>query len=97
MILTATQPYFLLWWATVGLALATRAAGLGIWAFALFATVHWLCDFAWLSILSWGSYKGSTVLGPGAMRFVLMICASALVIFGVCFVFRAVTALIGCF
>ena len=92
-LLTATQPYFLLWWATVGLALATRAAGLGIWAFALFAMVHWVCDFVWLSILSWASFKGSTVLGPRIMRIVLMICALALVVFGVCFVFRAVVTL----
>ena len=92
-LLTATQPYFLLWWATVGLALATRAAGLGMWAFALFAMVHWVCDFVWLSILSWASFKGSTVLGPRIMRIVLMICASALVIFGLCFVFRAAATL----
>ena len=92
-LLTATQPCFLLWWATVGLALATQAADLGIWAFVLFAMVHWVCDFVWLSILSWASYKGSTVLGPGIMRIVLMICASALVVLGVCFVFKAVMAL----
>jgi threonine/homoserine/homoserine lactone efflux protein len=92
-LLTATQPYFLLWWATVGLALATDAVGLGIWAFMLFATVHWLCDLAWLSVLSWASFKGSTVLGPRIIRVVLLICALALVVFGVCFVIRATTAL----
>lgn len=92
-LLTATQPYFLLWWATVGLALATQAADLGIWAFVLFATVHWVCDFVWLSILSWASFKGSTVFGPRVMRIVLMICAAALVIFGVCFVLGAATTL----
>ena len=43
-ILSASNPYFLLWWATVGLALATAATGIGIWAFVLFAIVHWLCD-----------------------------------------------------
>jgi threonine/homoserine/homoserine lactone efflux protein len=92
-LLTATQPYFLLWWATVGLALATQAADLGIWAFVLFAMVHWVCDFVWLSILSWASFKGSTVLDPRVMRIVLMICALALVVFGVCFIFRAVIKL----
>jgi len=92
-LLTATQPYFLLWWATVGLALATQAADLGMWAFALFAMVHWVCDFVWLSVLSWASFKGSTVLGPRIMRIVLMVCASALVVFGICFVFRAATTL----
>ena len=77
----------------MGLALATQAADLGVWAFVLFAMVHWVCDFVWLSILSLASYKGSTVLGPGIMRIVLMICASALVVLGVCFVFKAVMAL----
>lgn len=88
-LLTATQPYFLLWWATVGLALATTAVGLGVWAFVLFAVVHWLCDFAWLSVLSWASFKGSTVLGAGAARIVLFICALALIFFGLGFVIRA--------
>ncbi len=89
-LLTATQPYFLLWWATVGLALATQAADLGIWAFALFAMVHWVCDLVWLSALSWASFKGSTVLGARVARIVLFVCALALVVFGVCFVVRAV-------
>lgn len=92
-LLTATQPYFLLWWATVGLALATTAAGLGIWAFVLFAMVHWLCDFVWLSVLSWASFKGSTVLGPRIARIVLLICAMALIVFGLGFVLRAVVTL----
>ncbi|MCX5637517.1 MAG: LysE family transporter, partial [Planctomycetota bacterium] len=36
-ILSGGNPYFFLWWATVGLALATTATGLGVWAFVLFA------------------------------------------------------------
>ena len=54
-ILSAGNPYFLLWWATVGLALAMSARELGIWAFALFAIIHWLCDLIWLGMLSWAS------------------------------------------
>ena len=38
--LSGGNPYFLLWWATVGLALATTATQLGVWAFGLFAIVH---------------------------------------------------------
>ncbi len=92
-LLSATNPYFLFWWATMGLALATAATGLGIWAFALFAVVHWLCDFIWLSALSWASFKGSALLGPRIGRIVLMICALAMLIFGFCFVCRALTRL----
>ncbi len=92
-ILSAGNPYFLLWWATIGLALATTATGIGIWAFALFAIIHWLCDLIWLSALSWASFKGSVLLGPRGMRIVLMICSAALFIFGLFFIYNAVKIL----
>lgn len=88
-ILSVSNPYFLLWWATIGLALATDAKGFGIWAFALFALVHWLCDGLWLQALSWASYKGSTVFGGRTQRIVLMICSVALLVFGLVFIFKA--------
>jgi threonine/homoserine/homoserine lactone efflux protein len=93
-ILSAGNPYFLLWWATIGLALATTATGIGIWAFVLFAIVHWLCDLVWLSALSWASFKGSVLLGPRGMRIVLMICSAALLVFGLFFVYNAGSILI---
>ncbi len=93
-ILSAGNPYFLLWWATIGLALATTATGIGIWAFVVFAIVHWLCDLIWLSALSWASFKGSVLLGPSGMRIVLMICSAALFVFGLFFVYNAGSTLI---
>jgi len=88
-ILSAGNPYFLLWWATVGLALATQATQWGIWAFALFALTHWSVDLIWLQILSWASFKGSVLLGPRGMRIVLMICSAALLVFGLFFIYNA--------
>ena len=93
-VLTAGNPYFLLWWATIGLGLATRAGQLGIWAFVVFAVLHWLCDFIWLTALSWASYRGSTLLGAKTLGAVLMICAGALRFFGVIFAYGAITTLI---
>ncbi len=93
-VLSGGNPYFLLWWATIGLALATTAASLGIWAFALFAIVHWLCDLVWLQALSWASFKGSVLLGPRSQRIVLFICSCALFAFGVFFVYNACRTLI---
>ena len=92
-ILSAGNPYFLLWWATVGLTLTTTATGIGIWAFVVFAIVHWLCDLIWLSALSWASFKGSVLLGPRGMRIVLMICSAALFVFGLFFIYNAVNIL----
>lgn len=94
LILSAGNPYFLLWWATIGLALATTAIGFGIWAFALFALVHWLCDCLWLQALSWASFKGSALLGPRTQRIVLMVCSIALLAFGLMFLCKAAATLI---
>ncbi|MHC4324536.1 MAG: LysE family transporter [Planctomycetota bacterium] len=93
-VLSAGNPYFLFWWATVGLALATTATGMGIWAFVLFAVVHWLCDFIWLSVLTWASFKGTGLFGPRSQRIVLLICAVALFFFGLFFIYNAGSTLI---
>ncbi|MHC4620813.1 MAG: LysE family transporter [Planctomycetota bacterium] len=93
-VLSASNPYFLIWWATVGLALATRATQWGMWAFALFAVVHWLCDLVWLQVLSWASFKGSKVFGPRGQRTVILICALALLAFGLIFIYAAVGKLL---
>jgi threonine/homoserine/homoserine lactone efflux protein len=88
-VLSAGNPFFLIWWATVGLALATQAAQWGIWAFVLFALTHFSMDLIWLQILSWASFKGSVLLGPRGLRIVLMICSAALLAFGLFFIYRA--------
>ena len=88
-ILSVSNPYFFIWWSTVGLALATEAKGFGIWAFAIFAVVHWLVDLIWVTALSFTSFHGSVLLGPKPLRIVLMICAAALFIFGLFFIYNA--------
>ena len=88
-ILSGGNPYFLMWWATIGLALATRARQLGVLAFGLFALVHWLCDLIWLEALSWASFKGSTLLGKRAERCVLIICSIALLFISGVFLYEA--------
>jgi threonine/homoserine/homoserine lactone efflux protein len=93
-VLSGGSPLFLIWWGSVGLNLAITATGFGIWAFALFAIVHWLCDLIWFSILSWASFKGSGLLGPRRQRIVLLICSLALFGFGLVFIYNAASTLI---
>jgi threonine/homoserine/homoserine lactone efflux protein len=92
-VLTAGNPYFLVWWATVGLNLAVWAKGFGIWMFAIFAIVHWLCDLIWCQILSWASFKGATVFSIKNQKSILKGCSSAMFIFGVNFIFDAACVL----
>jgi threonine/homoserine/homoserine lactone efflux protein len=91
-VLSATNPYFLFWWATVGLNLAIGAKELGIAALILFAIVHWLCDLVWLSILSAGAYvthRGAGLFSHRIQHGVLLFCGIALLVFGVKFMFDA--------
>jgi threonine/homoserine/homoserine lactone efflux protein len=93
-VLSAGNPYFLLWWATAGLALITTArTDFGVWAFVLLALVHWSCDLVWLTALSWASFKGSVLLGPKSQRVVLAVCAAAMAGFGLYFIARQVIRL----
>ena len=92
MVLSATNPYFLLWWATVGLNLALKAEGFGTLALVIFAIVHWLCDVVWLSILSFAAFythKGAGLFSGHIQKGILACCSIALLIFGGKFIFDA--------
>ncbi|MEN6383866.1 MAG: LysE family transporter [Phycisphaerales bacterium] len=92
-VLSATNPYFILWWATVGLNLAKDAANLGILAIILFAIVHSLCDLFWLEFISLASYKGSRLLNGKNQKRILVACAAAIIFFGFYFIYKSVITL----
>jgi threonine/homoserine/homoserine lactone efflux protein len=92
-ILSASNPYFLLWWATVGLNLAKDAAGFGYIAVILFALVHSLCDMGWLEVLSFTSYKGTKFLNEKNQKIVIALCAAAIIFFGFYFITKSLLSL----
>jgi threonine/homoserine/homoserine lactone efflux protein len=85
LILTAANPYFLLWWATIGLKLSSDAWQRGPLVFMAFAVVHWLCDAAWLTALAWASFKGGSLIGQGPHRYILLIAGAIMLVFAVRF------------
>jgi len=94
-VLTVANPYFLVWWATVGLTLTIQAMEFGILALGLFALVHWLCDLSWLEALSLVGFKGTEVLGPRSQKIVSAVCGALLVVFGLKFVWDAGARIVG--
>jgi len=88
-VLSATNPYFLLWWATVGLNLAKDAASFGYLAIILFAIVHSLCDMTWLELISYTSFKGTKLLSEKNQKNVLAACAAAIIFFGIYFIAKS--------
>ncbi|MGA2067499.1 MAG: LysE family transporter [Thermoguttaceae bacterium] len=88
-VLSGSNPYFLLWWATVGLTLTSQAMAFGVLALVLFAVLHWMCDLGWLEVLSFTGFKGSRVLGNRSQKVVSATCAVLLPGFGLKFVYDA--------
>jgi len=93
-LLTASNPYFLIWWATVGLALATRATQFGLHAFVLFAVTHWLVDLLWVTALSFAAFHGTSLLGPKSQTIILKLCAAAMLLFALFFLYNSTLLLI---
>lgn len=84
--LSLGNPYFLIWWATVGTALILRSGRFGTLAFFIFAFAHWSCDFLWCYFLSTVSFKGRQFLGLRFQKIVFTICGVVLLFFGVKFI-----------
>lgn len=95
LLLTVGNPYFLVWWATVGAALILRSVRFGLLGFLAFALTHWSCDFVWDTLLSALSYKGGQVFGRRFQRGVLLVCGGFLIFFGGRFVVDGASGLLG--
>jgi len=90
LVLSATNPYFLFWWATVGLNLALQAKELGLYAILIFAAVHWSCDLIWLTILSFTAFHGTNILSLQIQKWILAFCGIAMAAFGFKFLYGAI-------
>ena len=88
--LSLTNPYFLIWWATVGTTLITGAYAFGLAGLLAFALVHWLCDFVWYYFLSFLSYRGKHFFGQVFQKVVFAVCGICLVFFSGKFLLDAI-------
>ena len=94
-VLTGANPYFLLWWATVGLAMAGQSMKFGPLVLVLFALVHGLCDLIWLEVLSLVGFKGTEAFGQRSQKIVSAVCGVLLLGFGLKFVWDAGVTIAG--
>ena len=86
-IFTLSNPYWALWWATLGAAYIARVVTLQPGPLALlgFVFIHWLTDLVWLGGLSLLVGSGRGLIGDRGYRVILLICAAFLLAFGVYF------------
>lgn len=89
--LTGLNPYFIVWWFTVGLGLVVQAVELGALLGVLLMYVsHVWMDYAWLMGTAYLSARGTTLLGTRGYRYLLIALGLLLVYFGIGFIARVV-------
>ncbi len=83
---TSANPYFFLWWATVGAILVFNAQWFGPMVVVVFAVVHWSCDLAWYSITSYTVFRTRHLWTPTVHEIVFGVCGVLMVAFGIYFI-----------
>ena len=90
---SVTNPYFYLWWATVGWAFMLKGIELaGIIGILSFLVGHWGADLSWFSLVSFFTSKGRHVLPGKRYHIMMMICGVFLVFLGIYFIYSTLIA-----
>lgn len=82
---TISNPYWSLWWLTVGLELILLSRRLGAPGFASFYLGHLMSDLVWYSLVALGIVWGRRFLSGRQFRVLLVICAVSMIGFAVYF------------
>jgi threonine/homoserine/homoserine lactone efflux protein len=77
-----SNPYFWLWWFTVGSALMISAYAGGLGTALAFILGHWTADLGWFTLVSVSIHQGRFFLREREYRWTLAACGIFLVFFG---------------
>jgi threonine/homoserine/homoserine lactone efflux protein len=78
---TALNPYFLIWWLSIGMTLIAQIQNIGLTSLVIIYPAHVWLDFAWLSIVAELSKRGSKALSLRGQRIMLTTLGVILIIF----------------
>jgi threonine/homoserine/homoserine lactone efflux protein len=81
-LMSAANPYWLIWWLTIGLGYVLFSSKYGLLGVGLFFLGHILADFAWYSLVSGAVAQGRRFLSDHLYRYFLAACGCFLFAFG---------------
>lgn len=91
---SATNPYWLLWWATVGAGYLALASPLGWYGFIVFYLAHISADFLWYGAVSWGLVTGQNWLQGQITTWILRASGSFLLALAAFFIYTGLGMLL---
>ena len=92
-ITSASNPYWTLWWATIGLTYIAVARQLGPLGIPAFYSGHILSDLAWFSLVAAGVAVGTKHMTDKVYKGVLAGCSAFLILLGATFAIQGATSL----
>ncbi|MBN1368023.1 MAG: LysE family transporter [Dehalococcoidales bacterium] len=94
-VVSASNPYWALWWATIGMTYLLWSLNLGVGGVAAFFGGHISADIVWYMFIALVIVKGKQYISNKAYRWFLIVCGVALVGLGIYFIFSGIRYLVG--
>ena len=85
-IISLSNPYWFIWWLTIGLGYVMFARGLGIAGVVAFFAGHISSDLAWYSFVSYSIHMGRRYVSTPIIKGVLFVCSLFLIFLGFFFI-----------
>jgi threonine/homoserine/homoserine lactone efflux protein len=85
-----SNPFWSIWWATIGLTYIVWATDLGVPGLASFFTGHILSDLVWYSLVAFAISSGRRLITARVYQGLILVCGLFLLALGVFFLVSSV-------
>jgi threonine/homoserine/homoserine lactone efflux protein len=94
-LISAINPYFIIWWTAVGLSLITNSFRLfGFTGVIIFYIGHIIADISWYTFVSFAVYKTRNFLNIKVYKIIIVLLAVCLMGFGTSFIINSIKIII---
>ena len=93
-VMSLVNPYWSIWWATIGLGYILHSMKAGTMGVAAFFSGHILGDLFWYAAVSTAVWKGRRLLSDRGYRFLIGTCAVLLIVFACLFAWSGAMKLV---
>ena len=90
-IASVANPYWVLWWFTIGILYVTQALQAGILGLGFFYAGHFLADLSWFTVVAIAVATGKRFLSPTAYRGIMGVCGIFLIVLAVYFIYHGIS------
>ncbi|MBN1470905.1 MAG: LysE family transporter [Syntrophaceae bacterium] len=93
-LMSVANPYWIIWWATIGLGYILYSWQFGLWGIIFFFAGHILADLSWYSFISAAVARGKHFLNDRLYRGLMAGCAVFLILFACYFAYAGLEKLL---